>query len=460
MEVRKKVVTLCSIFKVELLMNRYWSFIFLLLIPFLTLKGQDSYSIINELRNTFNNYPISTRGGSYKSNNGMVNITYNEPIITIQIVHDYKNSYNNDRHINEIKVSFDVLKTTYYVSNAYSSIGNGYITIKCASGIDVYERNQWFPNLPYSKPTDKTERKLNDEFLLYSDKPVLTRIINAFDNLKVIAKEKGVKKSAPNILDNAELIVQKVSFVAPDESGKLKANQTGCFKVEVKNVETNNALEVSCIVSEKNKSELFTYEQYTTLDKIGGHETGVINVPIKASENIDNNTYQFDVKVSYKGRTLKQETINITTSNPKRQQTISTGTGGTNRNKTVRMRKMSGNTYLVSCKVNGLPLDFIFDTGASSVTLSRKQAQFMLRNGYLSRNDIVGSSSYQTASGDIATGMVIKLKKIEISGLVLNNVEATIINSDSAPLLLGQSALSRLGKIQIDYRNSTLTIIR
>ena len=89
-----------------------------------------------------------------------------------------------------------------------------------------------------------------------------------------------------------------------------------------------------------------------------------------------------------------------------------------------------------------------------------KQASFMLRNGYLSSEDIVGSSSYQTASGDITTGMVVKLKKIEISGLVLNNVEATIINSDSAPLLLGQSALSRLGRIQIDYRNSTLTIIR
>ena len=205
---------------------------------------------------------------------------------------------------------------------------------------------------------------------------------------------------------------------------------------------------------------MFTYEQYTTIDKIGGYETGVINVPIKASENIDNNSYLFDVKVSYKGRTLKQETISITTSNPRRQQTVSAGTSGTNRNKTVRMRKMSGNTYLISCKVNGLPLDFIFDTGASSVTLSRKQAQFMLRNGYLSKADIVGSSSYQTASGDIATGMVIKLRKIEINGLILNNVEATVINSDSAPLLLGQSALSKLGKIQIDYRHSTLTIIR
>lgn len=130
------------------------------------------------------------------------------------------------------------------------------------------------------------------------------------------------------------------------------------------------------------------------------------------------------------------------------------------RNKVIKMEKRAGNTYQISCKVNGLPLDFIFDTGASSVTLSRKQATYMLRNGYLSKDDIIGSNAYQTASGDIAIGTVIKLKKIEISGLVLNNVEASIINSDSAPLLLGQSALSRLGKIQIDYQNSTLTIIR
>lgn len=132
----------------------------------------------------------------------------------------------------------------------------------------------------------------------------------------------------------------------------------------------------------------------------------------------------------------------------------------TSRNMVIKMKKMKGNTYLISCKVNGLPLDFIFDTGASSVTLSRKQATFMLKNGYLSKSDIIGTNAYQTATGDIAIGAVVKLKKIDINGLILNNVEASIINSDSAPLLLGQSALSRLGKIQIDYKNSTLTIIR
>lgn len=78
----------------------------------------------------------------------------------------------------------------------------------------------------------------------------------------------------------------------------------------------------------------------------------------------------------------------------------------------------------------------------------------------MSTNDIIGQTSYQTADGDISIGTTIKLKKIEISGLVLYNIEASIINNDNAPLLLGQSALSKLGKIQIDYNNSTLTIIR
>ena len=136
----------------------------------------------------------------------------------------------------------------------------------------------------------------------------------------------------------------------------------------------------------------------------------------------------------------------------------------TNANKTripiIKMRKMSGNTFLVSCKVNELPLDFIFDTGASSVTLSRSTAIFMLKKGYLSIDDIVGQNTYQMADGNISVGTVIRLKKIEIGGYILHNVEASIIDSDNAPLLLGQSALNKLGKIQIDYNNSTLTIIK
>lgn len=423
----------------------------LLCIQALFVQAQSSDEIIRELKNLFLSYNINA-GVGYK--NKTVDIQYNAPYISIYTVSE-QDAGGGWSYKNEKLVKFDILKAWY--DNRYYG-GRQSLVINCNSGIETESVLTTYA--PYGSPTYQSSKDMPTTYgIMANGEAIINRVINAFKNLKALANERNVK-STPHMFDDAELKVKKVAFLAPDESGKLKANQTGCIKVEVQNTNSNNALEVSCIVNEKNKSDLFTYEQYTSLDKIGGYETGVINIPIKASESIDNNVYQFDVKVSYKGNTIKQETLTITTFNPKKQQSISAGASGGTRNKTVRMRKMSGNTYLISCKVNGLPLDFIFDTGASSVTLSRKQAQFMLRNGYLSTSDIIGSSSYQTASGDIKTGMIVKLKKIEINGLILNNVEAAIINSDSAPLLLGQSALSKLGKIQIDYKNSTLTIIR
>lgn len=39
----------------------------------------------------------------------------------------------------------------------------------------------------------------------------------------------------------------------------------------------------------------------------------------------------------------------------------------------------------VKCKINDLPLYFVFDTGASTVSLSMVEATFMMKNGYLNR---------------------------------------------------------------------------
>ena len=409
--------------------------------------AQNANETINELKNLFSSSSLNGNTGWRTTG---CNIEYNAPIITIYTVRERRGdpgwTYKSEKLL-----KFDLLKASFDKGYGQS------LEIYCKNG--VTEESVLTTYSPFGAPNQQTNstNETYHRLQLRSD-VIINRIINAFNNLKSIANEQNVK-SKPHMFDDAELAVQKISFISPDNTGKLKANQTGCIRVEIKNTNTNSAFGIACIVKEKSTSDLFSYEQYTSVDKIEGFNTEIINIPIKASENVDNSTYQFVVTVSYKGNSLKEETINITASNPKRQKPVANTSGGS-RNKTVRMRKMSGNTYLISCKVNGLPLDFIFDTGASSVTLSRKQALFMLRNGYLSKNDIIGSSAYQTASGDITVGTVIKLKKIEINGLVLNNVEASIINSDSAPLLLGQSALSRLGKIQIDYKNSTLTIIR
>ena len=128
--------------------------------------------------------------------------------------------------------------------------------------------------------------------------------------------------------------------------------------------------------------------------------------------------------------------------------------------KVIHLEKMEGGTYEIPCKVNGLQLKFIFDTGASDVSISLTEALFMLKNGYLSEEDFTGTQSYQTASGEILEGTTIRINKLEFEGLTLYNIDASIVNEMKAPLLLGQSALSKLGRIQIDYQNNTLTIFK
>ena len=112
----------------------------------------------------------------------------------------------------------------------------------------------------------------------------------------------------------------------------------------------------------------------------------------------------------------------------------------------------------VKCTINGLPLTFVFDTGAGDVTISSVEAAFMFKNGYLSDKDVVGRTSYRTASGDIVEGTVINIEKIEFGDMTLNNVRASVVRGQSAPLLLGQSVLSRLGRIEIDNPNQVIRI--
>ena len=114
--------------------------------------------------------------------------------------------------------------------------------------------------------------------------------------------------------------------------------------------------------------------------------------------------------------------------------------------------------YKVQCKINGLPLHFVFDTGAADVTLSLVEANFMMKNGYLSANDVIGSQRYMDANGDVTVGTVINIKEVSFGNCELTNVRASVVKNQRAPLLLGQSVLGRLGKIEIDNSCRVLRI--
>lgn len=108
-----------------------------------------------------------------------------------------------------------------------------------------------------------------------------------------------------------------------------------------------------------------------------------------------------------------------------------------------------GGVYQIPCKVNGIPMNFIFDTGATDVTISITEANFLLKQGLLTKDDFIGNSSYILANGDIVEGSQIYIKSIDIDGKILQNVKASVINKNNSPLLLGQSAIKKLGKYSI-----------
>lgn len=112
----------------------------------------------------------------------------------------------------------------------------------------------------------------------------------------------------------------------------------------------------------------------------------------------------------------------------------------------------------VKCSINGLPLYFVFDTGAADVTISMVEANFMLKNGYIKPEDFIGTSRYVDANGNISEGSVINLHNVNFGGLDLENVRAGVVRNQKAPLLLGQSVLGRLGKFEIDNEKQVIKI--
>lgn len=116
---------------------------------------------------------------------------------------------------------------------------------------------------------------------------------------------------------------------------------------------------------------------------------------------------------------------------------------------TIQMEK-EGGVYKVPCTVNGVKMKFIFDTGAATVSMSQTMAQFLLDGEYLSESDIKGTGKSVLADGSIVNHATINLRDVEIGGMHIHNVEATVIEGQNAPLLLGQTAIGELGRVTID----------
>ena len=107
--------------------------------------------------------------------------------------------------------------------------------------------------------------------------------------------------------------------------------------------------------------------------------------------------------------------------------------------------------FYVEATVDGTPVLFLVDTGATMVVLSPADAR---RIGF-DLNGLDYSSSAETANG-MVQGAPVKLRNIELGGLRLTEVAADVNAADMSQSLLGMSFLSRLSGY--DVRNGELTL--
>ena len=127
-----------------------------------------------------------------------------------------------------------------------------------------------------------------------------------------------------------------------------------------------------------------------------------------------------------------------------------------NESNIIKMKSENG-IYKIPIYINDTKMNFIFDTGASDITISETEALFLYKQGTLQQEDIIGTQQYQIADGSISEGTIINLRTVKIGKKTLNNVKASIVHNMEAPLLLGQSALAQFGTVSIDYNKNQIT---
>jgi len=119
--------------------------------------------------------------------------------------------------------------------------------------------------------------------------------------------------------------------------------------------------------------------------------------------------------------------------------------------------KEYGGVWEIPVYINEVKMNFIFDTGAGLISISLTELGFLAKQGAVTQEDVIRVQNFVDANGDVSEGLVINLKTVQIADRILHDVEASVVDNDIAPLLLGQSALARFGKFTVDYEKKTIT---
>ena len=117
----------------------------------------------------------------------------------------------------------------------------------------------------------------------------------------------------------------------------------------------------------------------------------------------------------------------------------------------VQVWRDSTGMYTTVGSVNGLPVSFLVDTGATAVAMNAQQAR---RLGIDFR--VVGQPSAVTTASGVVKAWTVMLDTVKVGDLLLRNVQAVVLEgAQPETALLG---MSYLGRLEIDNDGRLMTL--
>jgi clan AA aspartic protease (TIGR02281 family) len=138
---------------------------------------------------------------------------------------------------------------------------------------------------------------------------------------------------------------------------------------------------------------------------------------------------------------------------------------GSNKSKldpsSIQLNKSLSGIYEVPILINGvLKIDMIFDTGAAEVYLTPDVILTLIRTKTITEDDILDGKNFVDANGNVNKSLRFNLKEIKLGNYSIENVPCAVSQSLESLSLLGLSAIKKLGKIEINFKDNTLKVVK
>lgn len=114
--------------------------------------------------------------------------------------------------------------------------------------------------------------------------------------------------------------------------------------------------------------------------------------------------------------------------------------------------KANDGHFYVQLKLNGKPIKFLIDTGASNLTLNKKAAEKIGIN----IDDLAFTIKSYTANG-VTHGAKVRLNSVQMGQFLAHNIPAMVNQGNLHISLLGMDFLKQFGEIHIKGNHLTLT---